>query len=273
MLGERTLVMGILNVTPDSFSEHGRYQDPQAALERARELEAEGADIVDIGGESTRPGSEPVSLDEELRRVMPVLEAAARTLRIPISVDTSKPGVARRAVAAGAALINYVATGPVEEMARVAAESNTALLVMHIRGTPQVMHQLPPLPDVLREVEEGLERLRGQVLEAGLPASHLLLDPGFGFGKNGAENFELLAGLGRLHRLGHPLVVGTSRKSFIGKALGIPADQRDWGTAATVTAAILAGAHVVRVHDVAAMVQVSRVADQILGHAKMAAGG
>jgi len=275
VLGERTLVMGVLNVTPDSFSDQGLYRDAAAAIDRARQMEAEGADIIDLGGESTRPGSERVTAEEELRRVIPVLRGLRGQVKVPISIDTYKPDVARAAIEAGASLINYVAMGPTPSMIGVARELGVPLIIMHMRGTPEVMHKLPPLPDPSAQVAADLTQLRDLALQAGMSAGNVWLDPGFGFGKNGDENYELLAGLDRLHSLGCPLVVGTSRKSFIGRTLGTSANDRTWGTAATVTAAILAGAHVVRVHDVAAMVQVARVADQILAHAhhaKMAPG-
>jgi dihydropteroate synthase len=194
---------------------------------------------------------------------------------VPISIDTYKPEVARAAIAAGASLVNYVAMGSTPAMTKVVKDLAVPLIIMHIRGTPEVMHQLAPLPDPCAHVATELAQLRDSALQAGVPAGHVWLDPGFGFGKNGDENYELLAGLSRFDSLGCPLVVGTSRKSFIGKTLGTSADGRLWGTAATVTAAILGGAHVVRVHDVAAMVQVARVADQILAyspHAKMTSG-
>ncbi len=268
-LGERTLIMGVLNVTPDSFSDGGDYLNPQAAIARAQEMEREGADLVDIGGESTRPGSARVSAGEELHRILPVVEGLRGVLPVPISVDTYKPEVAERAVAAGARLINCVALGDTRDMARVAARTGAALVLMHVRGQPETMHRLPPLADVLGEVTTGLQQLQQTALEAGLPSERLLLDPGFGFGKNGEENYELLAGLSRLHALGRPLITGTSRKAFIGNTLGAAASERIFGTAATVTAAVLAGVHIVRVHDVAAMVQVVRVADAIRGCAKM----
>ncbi len=266
-LGERTLVMGVLNVTPDSFSDQGQYRDVDAAIQRARQIEAEGADIIDLGGESTRPGSERIPADEELRRVVPVLQGLRGQVTVPISIDTYKPEVAKAAIASGASLINYVAMGPTAPMIEAAMKLNVPFIIMHIRGTPEVMHQLPPLADPTAHVAAELAQLRDSAVQAGVLAEHILLDPGFGFGKNGEQNYELLARLGRLHDLGRPLVVGTSRKSFIGKTLGLPAGERLWGTAATVTAAILSGAHIVRVHDVAAMVQVARVADQILVHA------
>lgn len=267
--------MGILNVTPDSFSEKGRYQDAEAAIARALQMEAEGADFIDLGGESTRPGSERVTADEELQRVIPVLQGLRGRATVPISIDTYKPEVACAAIEAGASLINYVAMGPTPAMIEAAKDLDVPLIIMHIRGTPEVMHQLPPLADPSAFVAAELAQLRDQALQAGMLADHVWLDPGFGFGKNGDENYELLAGLSRLHSLGCPLLVGTSRKSFLGKTLGTPAGDRLLGTAATVTAAILSGAHVVRVHDVAKMVQVARVADQILAqspHVKMAAG-
>lgn len=267
LLGERTLVMGILNVTPDSFSDGGLYLAPEQAVERAREMEQQGADLIDVGAESTRPGSARISEAEELARLLPVLEGLRGHISIPISVDTYKPAVAERAAAAGAELINFPAMGDIAAMARVACRAGVPLAAMHMRGTPENMHRLPPLEDVVGEVMAGLRELRGQACAAGLPQQALLLDPGFGFGKNGDENYALLTGFAELHQLGCPLLAGTSRKSFIGRTLELPPDQRAWGTAATVTAAILAGAHMVRVHDVAQMAQVARVADRILNAA------
>ncbi len=263
-LGERTLVMGILNVTPDSFSDGGLYLAPERAVAHAREMEQQGADLIDVGAESTRPGSARITEGEELARLLPVLEELRGQLSVPISVDTYKPAVAERAVAAGVELINFPALGGLEEMARVACRSGVPLLAMHVRGTPETMHRLPPMEDAVGEVLAGLRELRDQACAAGLPSENLLLDPGFGFGKNGDENYTLLARFAELHQLGRPLLAGMSRKSFLGRTLGLPEPQRAWGTAATVTAAILAGAHIVRVHDVAEMVQVARVADRIL---------
>lgn len=256
--------MGILNVTPDSFSDGARYAEVPAAVERALEMEAQGADIIDIGGESTRPGSARISEDEELRRVLPVIERLRGRLRVPLSVDSYKPGVARRAVQAGAEIINFPALTPIAEMATVAAHAGVPLILMHVRGTPDTMHKLPPLEDVTAEVSAGLAHLRDEAVGAGLQPENIILDPGFGFGKNGDENFRLLARFAELHRLGCPLLAGTSRKSFIGRLLDAPPQQRTWGTAATVTAAILAGAHIIRVHDVAEMVQVASTADRIV---------
>ena len=263
VLGERTLVMGILNVTPDSFSDGGHYLEPEQAIARAREIEQQGADLLDVGAESTRPGSARISEAEELDRLLPVLEGLRGRVSLPISVDTYKPLVAERALAVGAELINFPALRPVAEMARVACRGGVPLVAMHLRGTPDAMHLLPPLEDVVGEVLAGLRELRDQAWAAGLPREALVLDPGFGFGKNGDENYTLLARFAELQQLGCPLLAGTSRKSFIGHTLGLPAHQLVWGTAATVAAAIAAGAHIVRVHDVNEIVQVARVTDRI----------
>jgi dihydropteroate synthase len=265
-LGERTLVMGILNVTPDSFSDGGKFLNVDAAVARALEIERTGADIIDIGGESTRPGSEPVAAEEELRRVIPVLEALREKLQIPISIDTMKPEVAEAAAGAGAQILNDVSglrAGP--KMAEIARRRKLPLILMHMRGEPRTMHQKPFARNVLRDVTDCLRRSLAIALRAGVPKSQIVLDPGIGFGKSMAQDCELLARLPELARLGCPLLVGASRKKFIGKILGcLPANERVWGTAATVSAAILGGAHIVRVHDVAEMAQVARVADAIL---------
>lgn len=265
-LGERTLVMGILNVTPDSFSDGGKFLDVNAAVARALEIESAGADLIDIGGESTRPGSEPISAEEELRRVIPVLEALRGKLNIPVSIDTMKPEVAEAAVGAGAQILNDVSglrAGP--GMAEVARRRKMPLILMHMRGEPRTMQQQPFARNTLRDVTSGLRRALAMARRAGAPKSQIVLDPGLGFGKSTAQNYELLAQLSQLARLGCPLLVGPSRKKFIGHVLGgVPSNDRVWGTAATVAAAILAGAHIVRVHDVAEIVQVARVTDAIL---------
>ena len=270
VLGERTLVMGVLNVTPDSFSDSGRFLDPAAAVAGALEMERAGADILDIGGESTRPGSEGVAADEELRRVLPVLEALRGKLKIPVSIDTQKAEVAEKAVATGAEIINDVsALRSDAALAGVARRYRLPLILMHMRGRPRTMQQGPFARDVLKDVARALRAAVARARKARLPKSQLILDPGIGFGKSFAQNYELLARLRELAALGCPLLVGTSRKAFIGATLGqaskpLPPEQRVWGTAATVTAAILGGAHIVRVHDVAEMVQVARVADALL---------
>lgn len=265
-LGNRTLVMGVLNVTPDSFSDGGQYFDTDAAVARAFKIEREGADILDIGAESTRPGSEGISMHEELRRLLPVIERLRGRLKIPISIDTSKSEVAETAVAAGAEILNDVTalrTDP--RLAEVARRRKLPIVLMHMRGEPRTMQKLPFARDVLRDVTTGLQRAAALAVRAGVPKRQIILDPGIGFGKSYPQNFELLARLPELARLGFPLMVGTSRKTFLGRALGgAPESERAWGTAATVTACILGGAHIVRVHDVAEMVQVARVADALL---------
>ena len=272
-LGERTLIMGILNVTPDSFYAGGRYPDAQSAVERAFELERAGADILDIGGESTRPGADPISADEETARVLPVLETLQGKLRIPISLDTQKPAVAEAGLRAGVEMINDVSGLRGDpKMADLVRRRGAALVLMHMRGSPKSMHKGPFAHDAMRDVVQGLRASIAIARRAGIAESKLLLDPGIGFGKNYRQNFELLARLPELSRLGYPLVAGVSRKGFIGWALGgkgqvWPAEKREWGTAAAVTTAILNGAHVVRVHDVGEMTQVARIADAVLSAA------
>jgi dihydropteroate synthase len=271
ILGERTLVMGVLNVTPDSFSDGGAYCDRDAAVARALEIEKAGADILDIGGESTRPGAEGISAEEELRRVLPVLEELRGLLKIPISIDTSKAEVAEAAAVAGAEILNDVtALRGDPRLADIARRRKLPLILMHMRGEPRTMQKLPFARDVMRDVTSGLRRAVTVARRAGVPKSQIILDPGLGFGKSYPQNYELLARLWEIASLGFPLLVGTSRKSFIGRALEsalgvshVPEANRVWGTAATVAACVLGGAHIVRVHDVAEMVQVVRVADAI----------
>ena len=268
VMGERTLVMGVLNVTPDSFSDGGRYLDPDLAAERAIAMEREGADLIDIGGESTRPGSEGISVEEEIRRVLPVLERLRGRLKIPISIDTQKAAVAEAAVRAGAELINDVsALRSDPSIADVARRRRLPLVLMHMRGRPRTMQKTSFARNVIADVLKGLREAATRARKAGVSKTQLVLDPGIGFGKSYEQNCELLARLPELARLGCPLLVGASRKSFIGKLLGdVPEDRRIWGTAAAVTASILGGAHIVRVHDVAEMLQVARIADAILRH-------
>lgn len=265
-LGERTLVMGILNVTPDSFSDGGKFLNVDAAVARALEIERAGADIIDIGGESTRPGSEPIAAVEELRRVVPVLEALRGRLKIPVSIDTMKAEVAEAAAAAGAQILNDVSglrAGPA--MAEIARRRKLPLILMHMRGEPRTMQKMPFARNALRDVTSGLRKSLATAIRAGVPKSQIVLDPGLGFGKSTSQNYELLAHLKELSRFGCPLLVGASRKKFIGRVLGdVPSSERVWGTAATVCAAILGGAHIVRVHDVAELAQVARIADAIL---------
>ncbi len=275
MLGERTLVMGVLNVTPDSFSDGGLFLDADAAVTRALEMELGGADIIDIGGESTRPGSQPVSTEEELRRILPVLEKLRGKIRIPISVDTSKSEVAEAAAVAGAEIVNDVtALRNDPRIAEVAHRRKLPLILMHMRGEPRTMQKGPFAKDVVRDVLKGLRGSIAIARRAGVAKSQIIIDPGIGFGKNYFQNFELLARLPELAKLGLPILIGTSRKSFIARALeensrgGAPPGERIWGTAATVAASILQGAHIVRVHDVAEMAAVARVTDVLASHAK-----
>ena len=271
ILGERTLVMGILNITPDSFSDGGRYLDSESAIARALQLERDGADILDIGGESTRPGAVAIPVEDELRRILPVIKVLRDKLRIPMSVDTRRADVAEAALAAGVEILNDVSglrTDP--RLGEVARRARAPLILMHMRGTPQTMQRGPFARDVVRDVMAGLRGAVARAKRAGLPKTQLLLDPGIGFGKKHEQNFEILARLPEFVRLGCPIVVGTSRKAFLGKAIAgpggpsAPPEERLFGTAATVTAAILGGAHIVRVHDVAEMVRVTRVADAIV---------
>jgi dihydropteroate synthase len=265
--GGRTLVMGVLNVTPDSFSDGGLFFDARRAVEHARELVAEGADIIDVGGESTRPGGMLVDAPEEIRRVVPVVEALAGAVSVPVSVDTTKSLVARAALAAGAEIINDISALRFDaSLADEAARAGAGLVLMHSRGTQETLHSLEPVPDIMTEVTASLKRSVEEAVRRGVASASLALDPGIGFGKTQEQNVELLARLDALARdfPGFPLLVGTSRKSFIGRLLGgAPVAERLHGTMATVTASVLGGAHVVRVHDVRAAVQTVRIADAL----------
>jgi dihydropteroate synthase len=269
-LGERTLVMGVLNVTPDSFSDGGKFLDAQRAIEHALEMERAGANLLDIGGESTRPGSTGTAAETELARVLPVLEGLRGALKIPISVDTRKAEVAEAAIRAGAQIINDVSglrSDP--RIAEVAHRRGVPLILMHMRGEPETMQKKPFARDVMNDVMQGLRASITKARKAGVAKSQIVIDPGIGFGKSLEQNYELLRKLPELVKLGYPLLVGTSRKGFLGATLArdgkpAPAEDRLWATAATVTASILGGAHVVRVHDVAEMAQVVRVADCLL---------
>lgn len=262
-LGPRTLVMGILNVTPDSFA--GSVTDPDDAADAALRMEAEGADIIDIGGESTRPGARPVEADEEVARVLPVLERLAGRLGVPISVDTSKAEVARAAIRAGACLVNDISgLGYDAGLGAVVAAAGAGLVLMHTRGRPRDMYREAVYGDVVAEVSAELAQALGRAEAAGVSRSRTVLDPGLGFAKRAEHNWAILAGFSGFAALGRPLLVGPSRKSFLAAAAGGgEPGARDWSTAAAVTAAVLAGAHIVRVHGVAAMAQVVRAADAI----------
>jgi len=265
-LGERPLVMGILNVTPDSFAEREASIDAGLLVDRALRMEADGADIVDVGGESTRPGADAVSAAEEIARVVPLVRRLAGRLRAPISVDTYKAEVARLALSEGASLVNDVSGLKYDaDLAGVAAETGAGLVLMHTRGRPKTMYAQAHYQDLVGEIARELGESVRIARAAGVPADRLILDPGLGFAKRAADSYGVLAQLPALaEALERPILVGPSRKSFMSEALsGRPAVDRDWGTAAAVTAAVLAGAHIVRVHDVGAMAQVVRVAEQI----------
>ena len=264
-LGERTIVMGVLNVTPDSFSDGGKFFEPVWAIEQALAIEKAGADILDIGGESTRPGSQGISADEELARVRPVLKALTGQIKIPISIDTRKAGVAEAAIAAGAEIINDVTGLRADpDLAGIAAKHRVPIVLMHMRGEPRTMQNSPFARNVVADVLKGLRRSIEVARRAGVAKSQIVVDPGIGFGKTFEQNYALIARLPELRKLGCAILIGTSRKGFLGHTLGKQPDERIWGTAATVAASILAGAHIVRVHDVAEMVQVARVSDNIL---------
>jgi dihydropteroate synthase len=282
-LAERTLLMGVVNVTPDSFSDGGRYLEPAAAIAHARRLIAEGAAIVDLGAESTRPGALPVPAEEQIRRLLPVLEPLAAE-GATVSVDTASAAVARRALAAGAAIVNDVTALGDPEMAQAVAETGAGVVLMHMRGTPSTMQQDPRYGDVAREVADWLGQRLAAARRSGIESERVALDPGIGFGKTLRHNFELLARLGELLELGRPVVVGVSRKSFLGKrerasgAAGagaaarpgagtpppdLPPEERLEGGLAATAVAVFLGARIVRTHDVAATVRAVRIAERL----------
>jgi len=263
--GERTLVMGILNVTPDSFSDGGEFLSLDRAVAHAEQMIAEGADIIDIGGESTRPGSAFVTEAEELQRVIPVIERLTATSSVPISIDTTKSSVARAAFAAGAEIVNDISGLRFDpSIADEAAKAKAGLVLMHSRGTPTNMQELPPVDDIFGEVIGGLRKSVAEALGRGVARESIAIDPGIGFGKTLEQNVELIAKLDQLviAFAEFPIMIGTSRKSFIGKLMdNAPVDQRLPGTIASVVASVLNGAHIVRVHDVKAAVEAVRIAD------------
>jgi dihydropteroate synthase len=254
----RTLIMGILNVTPDSFSDGGKYLDPARAVERALQMVEEGADIIDIGGESTRPGSTPIDAQAEAERVIPVVRAVCRATSTPVSVDTYKAEVARLALAAGAAMLNDVWGGQREPaMLALAAAAKVPICLMHNRAEPRYR-------DLIWEIKCDLATMAEQALLAGVPRGKIILDPGIGFGKTWQQNLVVMQRLREIVDLGFPLLIGTSRKSMIGHVLGLPVDERLEGTAATVAYGIAMGAKIVRVHDVKAMKRVAQMTDALL---------
>ncbi|MHB1049954.1 MAG: dihydropteroate synthase [Bacteroidota bacterium] len=271
-LSRRTAIMGIVNVTPDSFSDGGDNLDPDAALHHARMMVEDGADIIDVGGESTRPkgmygdGAKKISVQEELDRVIPVIERISRAIDTIISIDTYKSEVAQEALNAGASMVNDISGLRFDgRIARVAAQHRAALVVMHIQGTPETMQQHPVYQDVVREVREELRQAADKAHAEGVRC--IVIDPGIGFGKNLEHNLSLIKHLDSFRELGYPILIGTSRKGFIGAVLDLPVDQRIEGTAATVAISIMNGAHIVRVHDVREMKRVAVVTDAIMKNA------
>ncbi|MCH2574918.1 dihydropteroate synthase [Candidatus Poribacteria bacterium] len=262
--GEETGIMGIINVTPDSFSDGGKYANVEAAVMRAKQMVADGADIIDIGGESSRPGAEPITANEECRRVIPVVQALAEQFQIPISVDTYKAKVAREALSAGACVINDItALHGDPNMCQIVADAQAGVILMHMQGVPATMQKAPTYQNVVAEVHAWLTEVASQAVDRGIDSSRIMIDPGIGFGKTIDHNLEILRHLMQFRGIGYPMLVGVSRKKFIGRILDLPVHQREEGTAATVAWSIINGANVVRVHDVAKMKQVAQVIDTI----------
>ncbi|HWR90460.1 MAG TPA: dihydropteroate synthase [Dissulfurispiraceae bacterium] len=264
-LTARTHIMGVVNTTPDSFSDGGLFFDGDVAVAHALRLVEEGADIIDIGGESTRPGSDPVSPDEELRRTIPVIRAVSRAVSVPVSIDTCKADVAQQALDAGASMVNDISGLRFDpEMADVVARAGVPVIVMHIRGKPKVMQVNPTYGALIPEVTAYLRESIAIAAKAGIPPGMVMIDPGIGFGKTFDHNLQIIRDLGEFLKLGHPVVIGVSRKAFLGKILGdAPPSERLEGTAAAVAISIFNGAHIVRVHDVREMARVARVADAV----------
>ena len=264
-LGASTLVMGVVNVTPDSFSDGGQSLDPAMAIDRALAMESEGADIIDIGAESTRPGAESVDATEEWRRLRPVLKGLAGRLRVPVSIDTYRAETARRALDEGAAIVNDISgLGYDARLGGVVADRGAALILMHTRGRSRDMYVEARYDDVIHEVTRELQRSMERAIGHGVAWDRLVVDPGLGFAKQAAHSMTALAAIDAFAALGRPILTGPSRKSFLTSAVGPrPPSERDWATAAAVTASVLAGVHIVRVHRTAEMIQVVRVADEI----------
>ena len=263
-VGGRTLIMGVINCTPDSFYSASRRRNVCEAVALGRSLVEEGADLLDVGGESTRPGAEPVSFEEELRRVLPVVKELADCTDVPISVDTYKVEVARRALEAGAHLVNDISGLTFDpSMANVVAQFDVPVVIMHIKGTPRDMQKNPFYDDVVAEISDFFRERMAYARSAGIPEENIILDPGIGFGKRLEDNYEILRRLSQFCEHRRPILVGPSRKSFIGRVLQLPAEECLEGTLAAGTAAVLAGAHILRVHDVQAMKRAAAVADRI----------
>jgi dihydropteroate synthase len=263
-LGERTAIMGILNVTPDSFSDGGTYFDREQAIARGKEIEQEGADILDIGGESTRPGSDRISDEEEIRRVLPVIQALAAVLKIPISIDTYRASVAIQALEAGAQIVNDISGLRFDsQMGSTVKKAGAGLVLMHSRGSRETLHNQARMEDPLKEVLDELASSVYMARAAGVPERAIVIDPGIGFGKAAEESLKVLKSLNEFSKLRYPLLVGTSRKSFIRSFIQESSEARMWGTAATVVAAIMNGAHIVRVHEVRQTRVLAAVSDRL----------
>jgi dihydropteroate synthase len=254
--------MGIVNVTPDSFSDGGQFFEREKAIEQALQLASDGADIMDIGGQSTRPGSEPVPESEEMDRVIPVIEQVVKEIAVPVSVDTTRASVAREALRLGAQIVNDISGLHYEpQLAEVAREFDAGMVLMHIRQEPKTMQEDTEYQDLFGEIISYLQEGISIAANAGIPRNHIVVDPGIGFGKSVLDNYRLIDRVEVFRSLGCPIAIGPSRKSFIGKVLDLPVDQRTWGTAAAVACAVLRGVDVVRVHDVKEMVQVVKICD------------
>ncbi len=264
-LGRHTLIMGILNVTPDSFSDGGLFSNVEIAVEHAERMVAEGAHIIDIGGESSRPGADPVPTEVEMDRVLPVIEKLAKRIEVPISIDTYKSSVARCAIDVGAYIVNDItALQGDADMASVVAKADVPVILMHMRGTPENMQSDPRYDSLISEIISFLKARIQAAMDAGISPERIIIDPGIGFGKTVAHNLEIIRRLREFQSLEKPILIGTSRKSFIGKILGLSSDGRLEGTAATVAVAIANGADIVRVHNVKEMAKVARMADAIV---------
>lgn len=269
-LGQRTCIVGIVNITPDSFSDGGRFLAPQKAIEQACFLAETGADIIDLGAESSRPGAEPISLQQELDRLLPVLEGLRRSLDRPISVDTWKSEVAHAALQAGAEIVNDISAFRLDRrMAGVAARHRAGVILMHMRGTPRDMQRIAPSPDILGEMTAYFQDALERASEAGIERDRIVLDPGIGFGKTVGDNLTILNRIPVLDRFQLPLLVGTSRKSFIGKILDLPPDRLRWGTLGSIAAAAVRGVHLVRLHDAAEASQALAIVDAILAERRL----
>lgn len=262
-LGGQTKVMGILNVTPDSFSDPGRYFSRERAIAHALQMEDDGADFIDIGGESSRPGAQPVSFEEEIERVIPLLEEIVPRLKIPVSVDTFKPEVARRAIEAGASIINDIRALAEPGMKELVSARRVPVVLMHMKGMPETMQMEPAYQAVVTEIASFFKERIQTALSAGIRLEQIIIDPGIGFGKTASHNLEILRSLDQFHTLGCPVLVGTSNKSFIGKILDRPVEKRLAGSLATVAWAVWKGAHIVRVHEVGATKDLIRIIEAI----------